>query len=167
MTPRPSDGPSAIPQPVAAPLTGAAIFLVVTINRGAAHRAAIRSFCADLAALVRSVGFREQEGTLTCVLGFGSDAWDQLFGKQRPRELHKFREIRAGERQAVSTPGDMFFHIRAQRMDLCFELATQIIARLGSAVSPVDEVQGFRYFDSRDLIGFVDGTENPKGKDAS
>ena len=167
MTPRPSDGPSAIPQPVAAPLTGAAIFLVVTINRGAAHRAAIRSFCADLAALVRSVGFREQEGTLTCVLGFGSDAWDQLFGKQRPRELHKFREIRAGERQAVSTPGDMFFHIRAQRMDLCFELATQIIARLETAVSPVDEVHGFRYFDSRDLIGFVDGTENPKGQDAA
>jgi len=131
MTPRASDGPSAISQPVATPLTRAAIFLVVTINPGAGHRAAIRSFCADLAALVRSVGFREQEGTLSCVVGFGSDAWDQLFGKPRPRDLHKFREIRAGERHAVSTPGDMLFHIRAQRMDLCFELATQIIVRLG------------------------------------
>jgi putative iron-dependent peroxidase len=99
-------------------------------------------------------------------VGFGSDAWDQLFGKPRPRELHKFREVRAGERHAVSTPGDMLFHIRAQRMDLCFELATQIMARLGTAISPVDEVHGFRYFDSRDLIGFVDGTENPKGQDA-
>ncbi|TMI14764.1 Dyp-type peroxidase [Candidatus Bathyarchaeota archaeon] len=166
MTPRASDIPHAVPQPVATPLTRAAIFLVVTINPGAGHRAAIRSFCADLAALVRSVGFREQEGTLSCVLGFGSDAWDQIFGKPRPRELHKFREIRAGERHAVSTPGDMFWHIRAQRMDLCFELATQIMARLGPAVSPVDEVHGFRYFDSRDLIGFVDGTENPKGQDA-
>src|SRR2546425_6868514 len=166
MTPSASDGPSAIPQPVATPLTRAAIFLVVTINSGAGHRAAIRSSCADLAALVRSVGFREQEGTLTCVLGFGSDAWDHLFGKPRPRELHKFREIRAGERRAPSTPGDLLFHIRAQRMDLCFELATQIMARLGSAVSPVDEVHGFRYFDSRDLIGFVDGTENPKGQAA-
>ncbi len=154
------------PQPVAAPLTRVAIFLVVTINPGTAHRAAIRSFCADLAALVRSVGFREQEGTLSCVVGFGSDAWDQLFGRPRPRELHKFREIRVGERHAVSTPGDMLFHIRAQRMDLCFELATQIMARLGRAVSPIDEVHGFRYFDSRDLIGFVDGTENPKGQDA-
>jgi putative iron-dependent peroxidase len=99
-------------------------------------------------------------------VGFGSDVWDELFGKPRPRELHKFREIRAGERHAVSTPGDMLFHIRAQRMDLCFELATQITARLGPAVNPVDEVHGFRYFDSRDLIGFVDGTENPKGQDA-
>ena len=166
MTPKASDAPSPIPQSVATPLTRAAIFLVVTVNPGAGHRAAIRSFCADLAALVRSVGFREQEGTLSCVVGFGSDAWDRLFGKPRPRELHKFREIQAGERHAVSTPGDMLFHIRAQRMDLCFELATQIMARLGPAVSTVDEVHGFRYFDSRDLIGFVDGTENPKGQDA-
>src|SRR5690348_9334499 len=167
MTPRASDIPQVVPQPVATGLTRAAIFLVVTRNPGAGHRTVIRSFCADLAALVRSVGFREQEATLSCVVGFGSHAWDQLFGKPRPGELHKFREIRAGERHAVSTPGDMLFHIRAQRMDLCFELETQIMARLGSAVSPVDEVQGFRYFDSRDLIGFVDGTENPKGQDAA
>ena len=81
----------------------------------------------------------------------------------RPAELHPFREIRAGARHAVSTPGDLLFHIRAKRMDLCFELATQIMARIGNAVSPVDEVHGFRYFDDRDLIGFVDGTENPRG----
>src|SRR5438270_8757960 len=112
MTPKASDGQSPIPQSVATPLTRAAIFLVVTINPGARHRVLIRTFCADLAALVRSVGFREQEGTLSCVAGFGSDAWDRVFGKPRPRELHKFREIRAGERHAVSTPGDMLLHIR-------------------------------------------------------
>ena len=119
-----------------------------------------------MAALVRSVGFRELEGSLSCVVGFGSEAWDYLFGPPRPKELHKFREIRAGERHAVSTPGDILFHIRAQRMDLCFELATRIMARLGTAVSAVDEVHGFRFFDSRDLIGFVDGTENPKAQEA-
>jgi putative iron-dependent peroxidase len=77
--------------------------------------------------------------------------------------LHPFHEIRSGPRHAVSTPGDLIFHIRAKRMDLCFELATQIMARIGDAVSAVDEVHGFRYFDDRDLIGFVDGTENPRG----
>src|SRR5689334_10828515 len=107
MTPQASVVPPVVPQPVATPLTRAAIFLVVTINSGAGHRAGIRSFCADLAALVRSVGFREQEGSLSCVIGFGSDAWDRLFGKPRPRELHKFPEIRAGQRHAVSTPGDI------------------------------------------------------------
>ncbi len=161
-TPRVSDKPRVIPQPVVTPLTRDAIFLVVTANPGAKNRTAIRNFCGDLPALVRSVGFRELGQGLSCIAAFGSDAWDRLFGEPRPRELHKFREIRAGKRHAVSTPGDMLFHIRAQRMDLCFEMATQIMARLGAAVSPVDEVHGFRYFDSRDLIGFVDGTENPK-----
>jgi putative iron-dependent peroxidase len=60
----------------------------------------------------------------------------------------------------------LLFHIRAKRMDLCFELATQIMASIGSAVSPADEVHGFRFFDDRDLIGFVDGTENPTGQAA-
>jgi len=153
----------AVAQAVAAPLTRAAIFLVATLNPGSDNRATVRSFCGDLAALVRAVEFRDLEGGLSCVIAFGSEAWDHLFGAPRPAELHPFREIRAGERHAVSTPGDLLFHIRAKRMDLCFELATQIMARIGTAVSPVDEVQGFRYFDDRDLIGFVDGTENPRG----
>src|ERR1700746_1633853 len=93
----------ALPQPVAIPLTRAAIFLVVTIKPGAANGSVIRSLCADLSALVRSVGFRELEGSLSCVLGFGSEAWDRIFGRPRPAELHKFHEIRAGERHAVST----------------------------------------------------------------
>src|ERR1700688_4034569 len=155
-----------VSQLVVQDLTRAAIFLVVTINPGMTERAAVRSFCSDLPALVRSVGFRDIEGNLSCVMGIGSDAWDRLFGQPRPAELHPFREIKAGSRHAVATPGDLLFHIRAKRMDLCFELATQIMARLGDAVSPVDEVHGFRYFDERDLMGFVDGTENPTAQTA-
>jgi len=167
MTPSRARGRAeAIPQPVVAPLTKAAIFLVVTANPIAEGRRAIHSFCGNLAALVRSVGFRELDGSLSCVVAFGSAAWDRLFGPPRPAELRPFRELVAGKRHAVSTPGDILFHIRANRMDLCFELATQITTRLGSTIAPVDEVHGFRYFDSRDLIGFVDGTENPKGQEA-
>lgn len=149
------------------PLTRAAIFLVVTMNPGDASVVAVRSLCADLAALLRAVGFREQEGGLSCVMGIGSDAWDRLFGQPRPAELHPFREFHSGSRHAIATPGDLLFHIRATRMDLCFELASQITGRLGDAVSTADEVHGFRYFDARDLLGFVDGTENPAGQAAS
>jgi porphyrinogen peroxidase len=156
-----------ISQLVSSPLTKAAIFLVVTINPGDEHRAPVLSLCADLSALLRAVGFRALEGSLTCVLGFGSDAWDCLFGSPRPAELHPFREIRSGPRHAVSTPGDLVFHIRAKRMDLCFELATQILTRLQGSVTTSDEVHGFRYFDDRDLLGFVDGTENPTGSAAA
>jgi putative iron-dependent peroxidase len=52
-------------------------------------------------------------------------------------------------------------------MDLCWELASQIMFAAGSALSVVDEVHGFRYFDNRDVIGFVDGTENPAGAAAA
>ena len=156
-------GARPVAQPVAAPLTRAAIFLVAALNPGSDNRATLRTFCGDLASLLRAVEFRDLEGGLSCVVSFGSDVWDRLFGAPRPAELHVFREIRAAARHAVSTPGDLLFHIRAKRMDLCFELAMQIMARLGAAVSPVDEVHGFRYFDDRDLMGFVDGTENPRG----
>jgi porphyrinogen peroxidase len=156
-------GAVVVAQPVSAPLTRAAIFLVVTINPGADNSGAIRSFCADFSGLVRAVEFRDLEAGLSCVMGIGSDAWDRLFGSQRPAELHPFREFKAGSRQAIATPGDLLFHIRAKRMDLCFEMAAQIMAKLGDAVTAVDEVHGFRYFDDRDLLGFVDGTENPRG----
>ena len=166
--PRPAAGPEPQPvtQPVAAPLTRAAIFLVVTVRPGPASDSAVRGLCGDLGGLLRAVGFRDLNGKLTCVVGFGDQLWDRLAGPERPAGLHPFREIRAGDRHAVATPGDLLFHIRADRMDLCFELATHITTRLGDALDSVDEVHGFRYFDDRDLIGFVDGTENPTGQDA-
>jgi putative iron-dependent peroxidase len=158
---------SAAPQPVLAELTGAAIFLVVLINEGEESARTVRDLAADLSGLVRAVGFRDLQGRLSCVLGIGAAAWHRLAGTRRPAALHPFREIRAGTRHAVATPGDLLFHIRATRMDLCFELATQIMDRLRGAVTAVDEVHGFRYFDERDLLGFVDGTENPVGDAAA
>src|SRR4029078_241358 len=136
-------------------------------NPGADNARTVRAFCAGFSGLVRAVEFRDLEAGLSCVMGIGSDAWDRLLGDPRPAELHPFREFKSGPRHAVATPGDLLFHIRAKRMDLCFELATQIMAKLGDAVAVVDEVHGFRYFDDRDLLGFVDGTETPTGQDAA
>jgi porphyrinogen peroxidase len=155
-----------VSQSVVGALTRAAIFLVVSINPGAASRSAVRAFCGDLPGLIRAVGFRDIEANLSCVMGIGSEAWDTLFGQPKPKELHPFREIKSGPRHAVATSGDLLFHIRAKRMDLCFEMATQIMAALGEAVTAVEEVHGFRYFDDRDLLGFVDGTENPTAQAA-
>jgi putative iron-dependent peroxidase len=159
------NGPDQVPlaQPILAALTRAAIFLVVTVKPDSQSYDTVRSFCGDLSGIIRAVEFRDIDAALTCIAAFGSDAWDRLFGDPRPAELHPFREFHAGNRHAPATPGDLLFHIRAQRMDICFELATQIMDRIGDAVSVADEVQGFRYFEDRDLIGFVDGTENPRG----
>jgi porphyrinogen peroxidase len=155
----------ATPQPVLSPLTAAAVFLVVTVDHGG--EADVRDLLGDLPALQRSVGFRIPEGKLACVAGIGSLAWDRLFSGPRPAELHPFRALSGNRHSAVATPGDLLFHVRANRMDLCFEYAAQVMARLDGSVSVCDEVHGFRYFDERDLIGFVDGTENPSGAAAA
>jgi putative iron-dependent peroxidase len=151
-------------QAVLSPLTGAAIFLVATIDAGGEQ--AVRQLFGDLGGLQRSVGFRIPGGELSCVSGIGADAWPRLFDAAAPRDLHPFTEIRGSRHHAPATPGDLLFHIRAAQLDLCFELAAQIVARLQGAATIVDEVQGFKYFDERDLLGFVDGTENPVGDDA-
>jgi len=149
------------PQPVVSPLTAAAVFLVLTIAPGGED--VVRDLVPDLSGLGRSVGFRIPEADLQVVTAIGSDAWDRLFDGPRPRELHPFRELTGPRHHAPATPGDLLFHIRASRMDLCFEFAAQVMKRLAGAVEVADEVQGFRYFDERDLIGFVDGTESPGG----
>jgi len=157
--------PSIVSQPVAARLTHSAIFLVVTLKADPQCDPSVRALCADMPSLLRAIGFRHPERRLSCVMGFGSEGWDRLFGSPRPAALHTFREIK-GVHHAVSTPGDILFHIRATAMDLCFELAAQIMNRIGSVVTVMDETHGFKYFDERDLLGFVDGTENPVDQDA-
>jgi putative iron-dependent peroxidase len=159
-----SSQPAPEPQPVLSPLTAAAIFLVVVVHPGGEQT--VRDLLPDVAGLQRSVGFRIPDGGLDAVVAIGSDAWDRLFDGPRPAELHPFRELAGPRHRAPATPGDLLFHIRATRMDLCFEYATQIMARLSGAVTVADEVHGFRYFDERDLLGFVDGTESPTGRAA-
>jgi len=161
----PAASTSALPQSVLTPLTGAAIFLVVTVDRDGEDVA--RELLGDLAGLERTVGFRAPSAGLALVAGVGWHAWGRLFDGPRPAELHPFVEVRGAQHHAVATPGDLLFHIRAAKPDLCFELASLIMDRLAGSATVVDEVHGFKYFDDRDLLGFVDGTENPAGAAAA
>lgn len=129
--------------------------------------ATVRALLTDLGDLQKTVGFRHASGELTCVAGIGSEAWDRLFDGPRPAQLHPFRPVHGVRYDAPATDGDLLFHIRAQRFDLCFELARLLTGRLAGVADVVDEVHGFRYFDARDLLGFVDGTANPVGVEAT
>jgi putative iron-dependent peroxidase len=151
------------PQSITAPLSRAAVFLVLAIGSTPEAIKRVRGVIADIGGLVRTVGFRDLQGRLSCNVAIGSAAWDRLGQSRRPAQLRPFAEIRGPVHTAVATPGDLLFHIRANRADMCFELERLILDALGDAVTVTDEVEGFRYFDSRDLLGFVDGTENPTG----
>jgi len=152
------------PQPVLAPLTPAAIFVVVTVDPGGEE--VVHDALSGISGLVRSTGFREPTKNLSVVTSIGSHAWDRLFDGPRPAELHPFIELDGPRHTAPATPGDLLFHVRAETLDLCFELANHILRSMAGAVTVVDEVHGFRFFDNRDLLGFVDGTENPNGATA-
>jgi porphyrinogen peroxidase len=149
------------PQPILTPLTEAAIFLMLTVRPGGEQ--SVRDFLPDISGLNRSAGFRYPDARLACVTGIGSTLWDRLFAGPRPANLHVFSEINGAVHAAPATAGDLLFHIRATRLDLCFELATLLMDRMRDVADVVDEVHGFKYLDERDLLGFVDGTENPTG----
>jgi putative iron-dependent peroxidase len=151
-------------QAVLSPITEAAIFLVVTVESGGEDQ--VRELLADVSGLKRSVGFRAPEAGLTCVTGIGSRLWERIFAPAKPHDLHPFPGFSGARHSAPATDGDLLFHIRAHRLDLCFELAGLLVQRLDSVATVVDEVHGFRSFDERDLLGFVDGTENPEGATA-
>jgi putative iron-dependent peroxidase len=154
-----------VSQAVLSPLTDAAIFLVATVREDGVP--VVRDLLEELSALQRSVGFRVPAAQLSCVAGIGSQLWDRLFTGPRPAQLHRFRQWKGPRHTAPSTPGDLLFHLRAGQIDVCFELAAKIGERLRGAADIVDETHGFKYFDERDLLGFVDGTENPVGPAAS
>ncbi|BCH01509.1 Dyp-type peroxidase [Mesorhizobium loti] len=152
-------------QSVDAPLSQSAIFLIVTVAGEQMALAKVCSVLGELDDLVKTVGFRDLGGRLSCIAGIGRDLWDRLSPNRRPQELKPFAPIKGAVHSAPSTPGDLLFHIRAERSDMCFEFERILLDRLGPDVTVVDEVTGFRYFDARDLLGFIDGTANPTGLD--
>lgn len=135
--------------------------MVATIDEG--QEAAVHDALPDVSGLVRAIGFRDPAKRLSAIVSIGSDAWDRLFSGPRPAELHPFVELQGPRHHAPATPGDLLFHLRAESMDVCFELATKLVEAMSGAITIVDEVHGFKFFDNRDLMGFVDGTENPDG----
>lgn len=141
-----------------------AVFLTLCVGPREADAARVREVCASVPTLVRSVGRRDPAAALSCVVAIGSEAWERLApGRARPKQLHVFPALSDGPRTAPSTEGDLFLHVRALRRDFCHELARVIMMKLGDAVRVVEETHGFGYMDNRDLVGFVDGTENPNG----
>lgn len=156
------------PQRLDAPLTSSATFLVLKVSTESSAISNVRSTLAGVSDIIKNVAFRDLNASFACTVGIGSSIWDQLTNNApRPAELHPFKEMKGKTHTAVSTPGDILFHIRSERRDLNFEFERQLMDSFDGAVTVVDETVGFRYFDVRDLLGFVDGTANPVGQAAT
>ncbi len=141
-----------------------ALFLILRVLEPAVNGPAVTKIAARAPALVKKVSAADSKAKLVCNVGFGCEYWDFISPGNRPAHLRPFRPIDWNARSAPSTGGDLLFHIISKRHDLNLDLAMRLRNLLSSMVEVMDEVHGFRYLDSRDLTGFIDGTENPKGK---
>jgi len=127
---------------------------------------AFQRLCALTANLNNSLVDRFPDSRASCVMGIGFDAWKRLQLKEPlPKELQNFLEIKGSTHTAVSTPGDLHLHLRADNNSISFDMAIEISKVLTPVADSVVEVHGFKYWDNRSILGFVDGTENPHGKD--
>lgn len=143
---------------------GHALFITLLLAQGETAGRTARETAAAVPGLTDELAAAYPEAALTSVIGVGSNAWDRLFPDRRPAQLRRFTEVEGQGGRAPATPADLFLHIRGERPDLNFELARRLMQRFGESVTVVEEVTAFRYLDSRDLTGFVDGTENPTGE---
>ena len=153
------------PQSIDAPMSAAAAFLVLIVKDDEASLSTARSVVASTDDLVKDVRIRANGGVFTCNVGISHRVWGPLTGKPAPMELAPFREVRGATHTAVATAGDLLYHIRAESTDVIIEFEKLLLEALGDAVTAIDDVAGFRYFNGRDLLEFVDGTANPDGLD--
>jgi len=153
-------------QPGIFPEPGAhALFLVFRASAPSAKSAReIARVLAKIPSTVIALGKEAPKAKVTATVSVGSSFWDLLSPGKRPVQLHPFRAMAMDDRSAPATHGDVFVHIISQQKDIAFELAQRVRSSLGSLVTLQEEVSGFRYKDKRDLTGFIDGSENPKGK---
>jgi porphyrinogen peroxidase len=151
------------PQAIDAPLSAAAAFLILVVKDDEASLAAVRAVLGQTEDLVKDIRVRTDSGLFTCNVGIAHRAWGPLTRQTAPRELAPFKEVKGATHTAVAPEGDLLYHIRAESMGVIVEFEKIVLEAFGTAATAIDDVAGFRYFDGRDLLEFVDGTANPDG----
>ncbi|SHG04233.1 Dyp-type peroxidase [Pedobacter caeni] len=141
------------------------IFAVWKFKHAIEIKPAFEKLCSLVANLNHSYAVRIPDGRVSCVMGIGHDAWVQLsLPTPLPKELKNFEAICGSKHTAIATPGDLHFHLRGTDMSVCFDMISAIAEVLQPVADCLEEVHGFRYWDGRSILGFVDGTENPTGE---
>ena len=149
-------------------------FTVLKLKRDDQAKAqeAIQEFADRSQAIIRSLRIRDShlqsDSALKVAIGFSSAAWDYLFPKAaKPKELETYTGLTGPEYKMPASEGDIFLHIRASNEAVVYEAQTQFRQFLQDVTEVVDETKGFRYFEGRAIIGFIDGTEAPAAEDAA
>ena len=112
--------------------------------------------CGLVGNLNNSVADRFPEARASVTIGISHRAWLTLgLPQPLPKELKDFQPIKGSKHTAVATEGDFHFHIRAHNPSLAYDMAATISDVLQPIADCIVNVQGFRYWDGRAIIGFV------------
>ncbi len=142
------------------------IFLVWNFKEENVNKKVFENLCKLVINLNNSARTRFPNAKASIVMGIGYDAWNNLdLPEPLPKEFKNFEEIKGEKHTAVSTKGDLHFHIRSDHFSFCVDAANEISMLLNKDAESILEIHGFRYWDGRSILGFVDGTENPQGDD--
>lgn len=117
-----------------------------------------------LPALFDKYADRFSEANLTGVVAIGANYWDELIPDKRPKYLAPFQDMKCDDRIAPSENYDLYIEVRSDRADVNHIVSTKICSLFADSVELIEQVRAFRFLDGRDLTGFVDGTENPRGQ---
>ncbi|OIQ25583.1 Dyp-type peroxidase [uncultured Vibrio sp.] len=148
-------------QPQSAILPEAGPFAQYTLLKIKQNSANVLNHLKALPSLIEGVNDKQPDADLTLSVAFTKSFWDQL-NQATPDELIDFPVLGSGDITAPSSDVDVLIHCHSKRHDLHFYVLRKLLADISDDVDVVDETNGYRYLDSRDMTDFVDGTENPK-----
>ena len=103
------------------------------------------------------------QAQIKTAVAFGPELWSRLYS-QSPAGFQQLEPIQGSFDMPV-VPADVLIHIASARADICFALSQAFFEGIRDKVHVLDERVCFRYFDGRDITGFIDGTENPQFPD--
>jgi porphyrinogen peroxidase len=138
------------------------VYLMFNANEGVEEQ--LRPCVANVAQYLYELTDQYADSAFNGFLAIGANYWDTLFPGARPAELKPFPAMQAASREVPAIEFDLFVHLRCDRFDILHLVANEVAQMFEDLVDLVDEERGFRFMDSRDLTGFVDGTENPRGR---
>lgn len=142
-------------------VTPAAPFALYVLFKVTGCVSAVTAQCATIHALVDEITSNQPDSQLRATIAF-SPSFCQTINLAVPTNFVEFHPL-GSDVHAPATDCDILLHVNSNRHDLNFFLLRKFMSSIASHVSVVDETYGFRYLDSRDMTGFIDGTENPKG----
>ena len=138
-------------------------YLTLELKQDKYEEATVSAIIDEFSKISKSIGQKDTTAIMTVTIGFSLKGWTSLFPHASiPSELHPFIELRSEDRHFPSTPGDIFLMVKSMRMDLNYQVSKYLLSAFKPIANAIQDIQGYKYLDDRDLIDFVDGTENPK-----